>query len=388
MRCPYCNNIIFPDTVICPNCKKDLGQSVYEKLKQQAKNELSYFRSCKLIQENELPQISFDTKIYEVANLLLTHAGIPLVRDFHIENNSDFLAEDIQIEIGIDPPVCHTFAQNIEDLQPRKMKKFSEFYLPPNYQNFFKIKERCNGFINIKVSSQGKNLSSQSFPIIVHSYREWINNPIGLSPSIVGMVTPNDPKIEKFLSELRENFPGYQEGKPEEVIIQVQKILKGLANRNIKYTNIPVSYEGTGQKVRFPAELLCEENNLNGACLDISILLVSLFERIGLEPLLVFVESHALCGFWMAPLRALGLMLKTPFLNNGEEILDLQKQGALMLINSTSFSNNDWDLKKSIVDANEYMKFFKFALDITRIRPQQGRQSSEGITPINFIEGG
>ena len=106
-------------------------------------------------------------------------------------------------------------------------------------------------------------------------------------------VTPQDPCVEGVLSIAKENIPGRSLvgylGGPGEVDAQAKAIYEALQDLGISYVNSPVSFSGT-QRVRLPYESI---NEKSGNCADGAILFASLFENLGMEPVIITIPGHA-----------------------------------------------------------------------------------------------
>jgi hypothetical protein len=116
---------------------------------------------------------------------------------------------------------------------------------------------------------------------------------------IAAWVTPNAPPIDAFLKKAKKrtpdkNFPGEQ----APTFPQVQALYEELQSRGVSYVSDPTLTSDLGviQRTRRPSEVLA---STNAQCLEGTILFATLFEAIGLRPLIVTVPGHAFVG-WRA----------------------------------------------------------------------------------------
>ena len=79
------------------------------------------------------------------------------------------------------------------------------------------------------------------------------------------------------------------------------RVYEGIRAMGLSYIGVPPSFEGTGQKVLFPDEVLA---SCRGCCIDIATLTAAMLERAGLNPLIVLVQGHAYSGAWTSDIRA------------------------------------------------------------------------------------
>lgn len=119
---------------------------------------------------------------------------------------------------------------------------------------------------------------------------------------IAAWVTPNDPLVEQILSYAKGSMPnnqfsdGYNNANVRK---EVKAIFNAVRKSGISYVNSTLSFGiRDAQRVRLPKESI---NEKSANCIDGSVLFASLFENIGLEPLIILVQGHAFIGVRMAP---------------------------------------------------------------------------------------
>ena len=94
--------------------------------------------------------------------------------------------------------------------------------------------------------------------------------------------------FEKNLGSLN----GYSDKNPEHVLQQVNAIWQALNEQDLRYIVNPASYIQQGQRIRFAKQILEEKM---ACCLDSTMLLSSLLEQIGLDPIVMLIQGHS---FW------------------------------------------------------------------------------------------
>jgi hypothetical protein len=133
-------------------------------------------------------------------------------------------------------------------------------------------------------------------------------------PQIAAWVTPDDKAVAGLLENA---FPslkaqraapqgliGYQHATPQQVIAQVDAIYDALLHYSIRYIQETVPYDGTDlsagatEKILLPAEVLKQHS---GMCIELTTLLASAVERIGLEAEIVLIPGHAFLGVAVTP---------------------------------------------------------------------------------------
>lgn len=121
---------------------------------------------------------------------------------------------------------------------------------------------------------------------------------------------PNDPAIKTILKKAGEikgtlkapdgsnyepNTRGYQ-GEPHEVRAELQAIYEALQTFGIRYSNPVANFNGIGQPIRTPSEIL---ESKAATCLDSAMLVASVLEAIRLRPIVLTVPEHAFVGVWL-----------------------------------------------------------------------------------------
>ena len=94
----------------------------------------------------------------------------------------------------------------------------------------------------------------------------------------------------------RSALNGYQDKSRKRAWEQVAAIYKAAAELGLRYISPPASFENTGQKVRFPSDMLTQRF---GTCLDLVLFFAACCEQSGLHPLVIMHEGHAYAGCWL-----------------------------------------------------------------------------------------
>jgi transglutaminase superfamily protein len=149
-------------------------------------------------------------------------------------------------------------------------------------------------------------------PLLLHS--RWLMQWIAANRlKIAAWVTPDDPtvialdtKAKAHLPSQLQPFPpamiGYANGQASVSAVkdQVDAIFDALRlDYHIQYSQESVPYSGPGdtsvalQKIKLPAEVLQQHN---GMCIELTTLLASAVEKIGLHAEIVIIPGHAFLG--------------------------------------------------------------------------------------------
>ncbi len=147
---------------------------------------------------------------------------------------------------------------------------------------------------------------------------------ISLSFLFAAYVNQEHPQVQDILQEALkcktvEQFDGYQSEKPEEVVNQVFAVWNALQRRGIKYSDVTATPPGDrviSQSVRFMHESI---NSQQANCVDGSVLMASVLEKIGIQSYLVIIPGHCFLAFNLTKdSAALPMGLETTMLGRNE----------------------------------------------------------------------
>lgn len=110
-------------------------------------------------------------------------------------------------------------------------------------------------------------------------------------------ITSNDTAIDGFLATAKARAPGKNfVGEQDATVPQVKAIFDELKAKGVSYVMDPDVTADTSfvQRTRLPADVLA---STNAQCLEGTLLFASLFEAIGIKPIVVIVPGHAFVGW-------------------------------------------------------------------------------------------
>lgn len=214
-----------------------------------------------------------------------------------------------------------------------------------DYDALHGVRQQRPANATFKVTVDGKALEEQTevcvlksindcpFAIIWDKEKDDVED---VSAIFAAYVNENHPWIDGLLKEALQSkivssFDGYQSQSPEEVVAQVFAVWNVLQRRGIKYSDISTTTPDTAvysQTVRFLDDSI-EAAQAN--CVDGSVLMASVLQKIGIRSHLVVVPGHCFLAFETVPIdwdRDFSL----------EEVL---KAGALIALETTMLGNND-----------------------------------------------
>ncbi|KAF0282890.1 DUF3320 domain-containing protein [Spiribacter roseus] len=239
------------------------------------------------------------------------------------------------------------------------------------------LTEAVRGTVTLSVEQGGESLAEVQKPIEVLAYNEW--GGAGFMPELLGaFCTPNDPAVDRILhkaatalrdAQLPDALNGYESGSRKRVWEMASAIYTAVANLGLAYALPPTSFERDGQKIRLPSQIL---DGGVATCLDTSMLFAAALEKIGLNPIIVMPEGHALVGVWLQPEELSNVV--------GEDAEILRKRAELkdlILIETTLVTSQPAPpFSRALERAMDHLRAdqdaaFTAAVDISRARAHQ-----------------
>jgi hypothetical protein len=257
--------------------------------------------------------------------------------------------------------------------------------------------------VTFKVSVDGKALEEQNETYVIKSINDcpfyvlWDEEGEDFddfSLMFAAYVNENHPWVDGILKEaikggMVDSFTGYQSDDPEEVMKQVFAIWNVLQRKGIKYSDIstttPSKYV-VSQSVRFLDQSI---DATQANCVDGSVLMASILQKIGIRCYLVMVPGHCLLAFETGEGEDdVMLGLETTMLGNDdlEPVEDLPNLPEKKLIEGfeasyLTFSNA---IEAGNAELEEHAEAFDSGSDpaIQLISIEEARE--QGIAPIAF----
>lgn len=147
-------------------------------------------------------------------------------------------------------------------------------------------------------------------------------------------VNENHPMVQEILKEAQEchiadSFDGYQSKDPEKIMRQIWAVWNALQRRGIKYSDVANT---TPSEMTFCQTVRFLDQSIDGHqanCVDGSVLMASVLQKIGIQSYLVIIPSHCFLAFDLAPnSAALPTGLETTMLGS-DEITEVKNIGLL-----------------------------------------------------------
>ncbi|MCQ2800086.1 MAG: DUF4011 domain-containing protein [Bacilli bacterium] len=299
------------------------------------------------------------------------------LRNVSITNKTDKDIRDVIVKYSSSPEFFEISSTHITCLEKNKTTIVDSFQVILDVERLYGLNEALPGSLTATVySSEGEVLAVSTvnlsfLPIEESASSEWIEE------ILASFVTPNDPYVKELVEKAAKiksekygssAFDEYQTRDPNGVIEDLDALYLAFQSANIRYSTTPASFRKIFQRVRLPHEVATKRV---GNCLDMSLLFASMIESVGLRPILICAESHALVGVWLEEMS---------FANSKEENMQTLINNAaegfnhLVLVNIvTGAEGNQINFADSVKGAKEFLEkasHFYFALDIKKCRQE------------------
>jgi hypothetical protein len=186
-------------------------------------------------------------------------------------------------------------------------------FSPPllNAQVLRRLTSESNTSLQVHVTdTAGRNYYLDDSPLLLHS--RWLMQWVARNRlRIAAWVTPDDLAVTRLVTTAANHLAiqpaptpsamiGYNKATPRAVRDQVDALFDALRlDYHIRYVQASVPYSGPGdtssalQTIKLPAEILQEQS---GMCVELTLLLASAVESIGLHAEIVIIPGHAFLG--------------------------------------------------------------------------------------------
>lgn len=304
-------------------------------------------------------------------NYAFQQNSIPVLRELVVRNGS-VPRKELKVSLRTEPAFAEFIELHIHSLDSEGEFKVGPLDLKLSPSFLENLTEKVTGCLHVEVSEGERVVAKKTESITLLAKNEWCG--LASLPEILGaFVLPNDPAVMSILSRAsdilgehtgRAALNGYQDKSRKRAWEQVAAIYRAIGELGIRYMSPPASFETTGQKVRFPTDIV---EDRFGTCLDLALLFCACCEQAGLHPLILMHEGHAYSGCWLEDRT-----LEEPAIDDLQRIRKLVEVEVLTVIESTALASESvGTLEESERSAKPHLTTelpFCLALDVRRAR--------------------
>ncbi len=251
-----------------------------------------------------MKSISITVDYLKTVNYALFHNRIPVCQSVEITNESE--EETLNsLTVSCEGEFISKYeSEIIPQIAAGETIRIASFSIAPDSSKLAILTERISTGFKITVSSKDEIISESSFQIEFMPYDHWLGTTI-LPQTLVSFITPNHPSINMLVvktAEVLKQLTGssvlhaYQTGNNNDVRKQVAAVFAALHQHGIVYRGVPASYEAVGQRITMPDQVVASKI---GNCIELTLLMASVLEAIGINCVIVLQEGHAYLGVWL-----------------------------------------------------------------------------------------
>lgn len=245
---------------------------------------------------------------FPLASYALTVNNVPIIRSVAVENNSSETVGNLTVRISFDPEFAETVEEHVDRLPPHGRWRKNDLRLHLNSSLLCNLTEAVSAETTVSIlSEEGTVLAQTKAQLTMLDYCQYWGNSF-MPQYLAAFVTPRHIALDGIIrraSELLSQWTGssalsaYQHDVPNRPKMIVGALYEAVAEQNITYCAPTVTLAEHGQKIRTCEELLSRDRGMRGCCLDMSLLLCSCLEAVGMHPLLVMQDEHSFAGCWL-----------------------------------------------------------------------------------------
>jgi very-short-patch-repair endonuclease len=321
--------------------------------------------------DNSEQPLHFLVKFDAAINYAFQQNAIPILNEFRLLNDS-VERKELRVHLTTEPAFSEPLEMRIQSLQAGQEFCVAPLDLKLKPEFLASLTERIAGLLRIRVTCGDDAVSERTEPIALLARNEWCGL-ASLPEILAAFVLPNDPAVMTVLDRAakilksstgRSALNGYQDKSRKRVWEQMAAIYKAIAELGIRYINPPASFQATGQKVRFPSDIVSQRF---GTCLDLTLMVAACAEQSGLHPVILMHDGHAYAGCWLDEKT-----FDEPAMDELRGIRRLLDVGAVTVFETTALTSES---PSSLTDAELLAKAhvqdgvpFKMAIDVRRSR--------------------
>lgn len=335
----------------------------------------------------ETAALAIDLGAAATASYAMHQNAVPVVHFLRVRNEGASALEGIVTRIAADPGFATPWERTVARISPGETYDLGLVDLVLDHTYLSGLTERVAGSLQVTVAHGDEVLAAVESRIEVLARDEW-GGISGLPELLAAFVVPNDPGVERLLSEASailgrdtgsSALSGYQEASKSRVLETASAIYAAIHNAGIRYVAPPASFERGGQKIRLPGRVL---ENLLGTCLDLAVLAAACLEQAGLHPLVVLVQDHAFCGVWLEEES-----FADAAMDDGLQLRKRVEVGDVCVFDAVAATaDHAVSLERAIQGGRGYLEDlsrFEYAIDVARARRARVLPIPSGSAPAD-----
>lgn len=250
-----------------------------------------------------MKSVNIDVDYLKTVNYTLFHNRIPVCQSVNVTNISDQPLSDVKV-------CCKgEFIKEYESyligrINAGETVRIMPFEISPDSSKLTVLTERIVTNFTLTITSQEEIIEEKPYEIELMPYDHWLGITI-LPQTLVSFVTPNHPSINSLIVKTAEALKqatgssmltAYLTCNSNDVRLQVAAVFAAIHQLGIVYRSVPASYEDIGQRITMPDQVISIKI---GNCIELTLLMASVLESIGINSVIILQKGHAYLGVWL-----------------------------------------------------------------------------------------
>ena len=249
------------------------------------------------------PSLTLEIQHAEKLSFAMQQCAVPWLHGVALRNDGEQPLRDLRLKIEVLGFVAASEVL-LDELQVGERRELQVPDLSLPAEVLANQIERSRADLVVTVTCGGEQVLREVRAIVVLAYNEWPGLQ-DMPALLTAFVMPNHPALTPVLHAVAQRLEqvtgdaalnGYQSGDASRVRAMLGAVHDAICAIGIRYVSSPPSFEGVGQKVRMPEQVVGERL---ATCLDLTLLYAAVLEHIGLQAILVVQNSHAFVGVWL-----------------------------------------------------------------------------------------
>lgn len=255
------------------------------------------------LQINNDKLVKINIEYLKTVNYALFHNRIPVCQGVELTNESDSLLEDVRLKC-VGEFIGEYESNIIRSVEPGETVRISSFNIIPDAKQLTNLTERVITDFTLVVSRKEEKFAEEMHEIEFMPYDHWTG--LNIFPqTITSFITPNHPVINNIVVKAgammkkitgSSVLPEYQTANSRDVRNQVAAVFAAIHELGIVYRSMPASYESVGQRITMPDQVVSSKI---GNCIELTLLMATVLEAIGINSVVIFQKGHAYLGVWL-----------------------------------------------------------------------------------------
>ena len=248
-------------------------------------------------------KLKLDADYLKTSNYALFHNRIPVCQAIEVTNITEEPIEEVAVSCSGEF-VADFKCEPIRSINPGETVRISPFCINPDPKELSSITERAVSSFKLTAFGKGEPIGEESYELELMPYDHWTGTGI-LPQTLVSFITPNHPSIDNVIVKSAavlkrltgsSSFKAYQTCATSDVRQQVAAVFTAIHGLGIVYRGMPASYEEVGQRITMPDQVIASKI---GNCLELTLLMASVLEAVGINSIIIIQKGHAFLGVWL-----------------------------------------------------------------------------------------